>query len=247
MSIPEVKTEIKHVDDMTVAIIRTSRRMEVLSSTVLNGGVSTSDSLIIIQVPADYDCHDPGKDIEKIIRELKLPEDTIGFMTAAEVEYVLSEVGNEYKGYASYAIVTAGLSNQVVAGDELTDWERRHALSQKRREALLAHAGTINIIGIVSEPLTCSAKVNAVITMTEAKTAALNDLGYKETGTTSDAVAILCPVDGKRQNYAGTGFGQGISLAQAVRSCVRKSLIKRNDFPEDMSESDIAALKEKYA
>ena len=74
----------------------------------------------------------------------------------------------------------------------------------------------------------------------------VHDLGYKETGTTSDAIAIVCPKEGKLQTYAGTGFGFGLSLAKAVRSAVRKSLIKRHDFPIDMNDEDIEELRRRY-
>ena len=169
-------------------------------------------------------------------------------MTAAEVYHVFTTERVDHNGYDCLALVTAGLSNQVIAGEEISNWEERKKLSVKRHNLIaeLYPPGTINIIGIVSEPMTDSAKVNSFIAMTEAKSAAMHDLGYKETGTTSDAIAIVCPKEGKLQNYAGTGFGFGLSLAKAVRSAVRKSLIKRHDFPTDMNDDDIEELRRRY-
>ena len=248
MSLDGVKTRIEYVDGWSVAVIEFDERMDVLSSCFLNGGFAETSTMVIIQVDPEY-FHDPVADAKKVLKELKLPSDTVCFMTAAEVYQVFTKERVNHKGYDCLALVTAGLSNQVVAGEEILDWDQRKILSKERHKRiaeLYPPAGTINIIGVVSEPMTDSAKVNAFIPITEAKSAAMHDLGYKETGTTSDAIAIVCPKKGNVQNYAGTGFGFGLSLAKAVRSAVRKSLIKRLDFPVDMSEADIAELRRKY-
>ena len=248
MSLDGVKTRIEYVDGWSVAVIEFDERMDVLSSCFLNGGFAETSTMVIIQVDPEY-FHDPVADAKKVLEELKLPSDTVCFMTAAEVYQVFTKERVNHNGYDCLALVTAGLSNQVVAGEEILDWDQRKILSKERHKRiaeLYPPAGTINIIGVVSEPMTDSAKVNAFIPITEAKSAAMHDLGYKETGTTSDAIAIVCPKKGNVQNYAGTGFGFGLSLAKAVRSAVRKSLIKRLDFPVDMSEAEIAELRRKY-
>ena len=240
-----VSMKIETVGDFPVAVIRFGKKMESMSSAVFNGGFSTTEAIVIIEVPKDYNCEAPEKDIRFVMDSLELPSDTIGFMTAAEIEYVLTSVETSYKGVDTSAIVTAGLSNQVIAGDELKDWAHKHEVSKKRATAL-KYAGTINVIGVSPVPLTDAAKVNAIIAMTEAKTAALNDLGYAETGTTSDAIAIVSPSGKDRETYAGTGLPLGISLARSVRSAVRKALIKRGDFPEDMSDDEKSVLKGMY-
>ncbi len=247
MSLDDIRTRIEYVDGWSVAVIELNQRMDVLSSCFLNGGLTDTSTIVIIQVDPDY-FHDPVADAKKVLKKLKLPSDTVCFMTAAEVYRVFTIERANHNGYDCLALVTAGLSNQVVAGEEILDWEERKKLSAKRHKLIadLYPPGTINIIGIVSEPMTDSAKVNSFIAMTEAKSAAMHDLGYRETGTTSDAIAIVCPKEGKIQTYAGTGFGFGLSLAKAVRSAVRKSLIKRHDFPIDMNDEEIAELRRRY-
>lgn len=248
MSLDGIKTRIEYVDRWSIAVIEFDERMDVLSSCFLNGGFAETSTIVIIQVDPEY-FHDPIADAKKVLETLKLPSDTVCFMTAAEVYQVFTKERVNHNGYDCLALVTAGLSNQVVAGEEILDWDQRKILSKERHKRvaeLYPPAGTINIIGVVSEPMTDSAKVNAFIPITEAKSAAMHDLGYRETGTTSDAIAIVCPKEGNIQNYAGTGFGFGLSLAKAVRSAVRKSLIKRLDFPVDMSEAEIAELRRKY-
>ena len=247
MSLDDIKTRIEYVNGWSVAVIELNEKMDVLSSCFLNGGLTETSTIVVIQVDPEY-FHDPVEDAKVVLRELKLPSDTVCFMTAAEVYHVFTAERVNHNGYDSLALVTAGLSNQVVAGEEITDWDERKELSTKRHELIaeLYPPGTINIIGIVSEPMIDSAKVNSFIAMTEAKSAAMHDLGYKETGTTSDAIAIVCPKEGKIQTYAGTGFGFGLSLAKAVRSAVRKALIKRHDFPTDMNDEDIEELRRRY-
>ena len=226
----EFTTQFRVVDGTPVQVIRFTERVEILASTILNGGVTQTDTVLMMQVPKDYNSMDPLGDITRIAGILGLPQDTVGFMTAAEVEYVFNTTEHEYNGTKAFAAVTAGLSNQVVAGEVLENWEERHALSLER-SARLRHAGTINILAISPVPLTVAGKVNAVICATEAKTAALNRLGYRETGTTSDAIGIVSPIGGG-VDYAGTASDLGIALARSVRDGVAKALIIRDDFPE---------------
>ena len=248
MSLDGVKTRIEYVNGWSVAVIEFDERMDVLSSCFMNGGKHETSTIVIIQVHPEFHSDDPCVEAKEILNTLGLPSDTVCFMTAAEVYRVFTKERVDHNGYDCMALVTAGLSNQVVAGEEITDWEERKKISVMRHKniAMLYPPGTINIIGVTSEPMTDPAKVNSFIAMTEAKSAAMHDLGYKETGTTSDAIAIVCPKKGEPQSYAGTGFGFGLSLAKAVRSAVRKSLIKRHDFPVDMSEKEIEELRRKY-
>ena len=247
MSLDGIRTRIEYVDGWSVAVIEFDERMEVLSSCFLNGGLTETSTIVIIQVHPDYS-ENPIDGAEHVLKALGLPTDTVCFMTAAEVYRVFTKERVNHNGFDCLALVTAGLSNQVVAGEEITDWPERKKIATARHEkiAMLHPPGTINTIGVVSEPMTDAAKVNTFIAMTEAKSAAMHDLGYKETGTTSDAIAIVCPRHGNIQSYAGTGYGFGLSLAKAVRSAIRKSLIKRYDFPIDMKDEEIAELRRRY-
>jgi len=232
-----VNVELMISNGFPVAVVRLKEKMEIFSSAVLNHGHVISDTLMIMEVPKRYDSRDPLGDIERIRIDLKLPDKTVGFMTAAEIEYVTSLKGTEFEGMQTFAVVTAGLGNRVIAGDLIYDMEERLIRSAEkeieiRKKRKIEKFGTINIIGISPLPLTDAAKINSFIVMTEAKTAAMNSLGYEETGTTSDAIAIVSPTEGERKMYCGTGTSLGISLARSVKEAVRDSLIKREDFPE---------------
>lgn len=225
MNVPDC--EILNYKGYDVAILRFKEKMEVLSSAVHNGGNIVTESLFIMEVPKNYSNDDPGQHAAQVCEGLGLPSDSVGFMTAAEVRYVFNTQVNEFSGVEAFAAVTAGLSNQVIAGEVLKDWDRRSKLSHERNRLL--HAGTINIIGVSDLPMTQAAKVNILIAITEAKTAALNSLGYRDTGTTSDAVAIVSPIGDRREEYAGTGTPLGIAMARSVKDCVKTALIRRGD------------------
>jgi adenosylcobinamide amidohydrolase len=214
---------------MATAAVYLSERMEVLSSAPMNGGHTVTDTLFIMQVPHHHFIEDPDAELRSVMERCGLPKDAVGFMTAAEVKYVFSWCETEFEGAETFAAATAGLSNHVVAGDVIDNWDERFRISMERYKMLLA--GTINIIGVSSAPLTDAAKINMMMPIIEAKSAALASLGYRETGTTSDAVAIVSPIGEDREEFTGTGVPLGISMARSVKAAVAGNLIKRRDFP----------------
>ncbi|GID26186.1 adenosylcobinamide amidohydrolase [Paractinoplanes brasiliensis] len=80
--------------------------------------------------------------------------------------------------------------------------------------------GTVNIVVWVPERLSDGALVNAVATLTEAKTQAIRDLGLEATGTATDAVCVLCPMDGAEAAYGGPRSTWGARLARAAYAAV---------------------------
>lgn len=222
------KSDIVRVDGWDVGYVVFSERMEVLSSAVLNGGDTTTSALFIMQVSKNYSHSDPREDAIRVRDALGLPEDSVGMMTAAEVGSVFNTSGGSYNGVEAYAVATAGLSNHVVAGDVLDNYPERRVVSDLRALRL---AGTINIAAISPYPLTMEGKVNMMIPLVEAKTAAMADHGYRETGTTSDSMAVISPIGPDRIDYTGTGSDVGIAVARAVRSAVGTALDNRDEHP----------------
>ncbi len=212
-----------------VGFVRFTQELEVISSAVLNGGISTASAVFIMQVPKDYMTSDPMEDARVVRDVLGLPEDSVGMMTAAEVDHVFNLKEVTYGGSTAVAIATAGLSNHIVAGDVLDDYDEKHLVSERRAAAL--KPGTINICVVSPVPLTMEGKVNLFIPLVEAKSAAMADLGYVETGTTSDSMAVFCPSGADRVNWTGTGSDIGIASAKAVRSAVLHALNARNEHP----------------
>lgn len=221
--------EVVDFEGMPVGVVRFKERMDVLSSAVLNGGLSTASAYFIMQVPKNYMTDDPRSDAERVRVGLGLPEDTVGMMTAAEVDYVFNVKAGVHDGLEVEAIATAGLSNHVVAGEELEDWEGRFRISQGRAARMMA--GTINIAIVSPIPLSVAGMVNLMIPLVEAKSAAMSDRGFRETGTSSDSMAVFSPIGEGRADYAGTASSVGIAGARAVRAAVGHALATRFEHP----------------
>jgi adenosylcobinamide amidohydrolase len=82
--------------------------------------------------------------------------------------------------------------------------------------------GTINIVAVVPVAMTDAALVNAVMTMTEAKTQALLEAGFPCTGTASDALCLAVPNTGPQELFGGPRSPWGARLARAVHTSVRR-------------------------
>jgi adenosylcobinamide amidohydrolase len=80
--------------------------------------------------------------------------------------------------------------------------------------------GTINVVAQLPVRLADAALLNGLCTATEAKTQALLDEGVPGTGTASDAVTLVCPVDGPVEAFAGPRSTWGARLARAVHAAV---------------------------
>ncbi|WP_158289350.1 adenosylcobinamide amidohydrolase [Paenibacillus flagellatus] len=189
-----------------------------LNSSVWGGGFRSVRTIVNRQVAKSYMCDDPEAEMETYLRRHGfVPDDTAAMLTAAFVEEA-GECHLERDGLIVSAWVTAGLGNTARAGT--TEGADR------------LYPGTINTIVVVDGRMTEAALVNAVITATEAKTAALQDLRVTAgsgtstaTGTTTDAVVIASTGRGERYRYAGTattvGFLIGASVYEATAAACR--------------------------
>ena len=223
---------------MPVGVVRFEERMEALSSAVLNGGDSVISAVFIMQVSKNYDHPDPAAHADAVRRELGLPEDSLGMMTAAEVRHVFNVRDVSYDGAEVTAIATAGLSNHVVAGEVLDDYDEKSKVSAMRARAL---AGTINVCVVSPVPLSTAGKVNLMIPLVEGKSVAMAEHGFLETGTTSDSMAVISPIGDDRLDWTGTGSSVGIAAARAVSAAVGYALDVRDEHPMPMTASKLLA------
>ncbi|MHA1833482.1 MAG: bifunctional adenosylcobinamide hydrolase/alpha-ribazole phosphatase CbiS [Candidatus Baldrarchaeia archaeon] len=215
-----VKVSFSETDGKNVAIINLPDKFQFLSSAVVNGGFTVSDTVVILQVHKNYSSEKPEEDLFEVYRKLKLKNNAIGFMTASNIKKVLTVSTKKVNNVKAISIATAGTSNAAFAGENPNT--QTNDLNNK--------IGTINIISILNVPLQKTGLTNAVMTITEAKTAALWDHGIEATGTTSDAVAIATPI-GDGYKYAGTATDVGIAIAKSVREAVFNSIRKAGDKP----------------
>lgn len=89
-----------------------------------------------------------------------------------------------------------------------------------------APIGTINLLAHVDTPLTEAARLEALSIATEARTAAIIDLGLKRdgrtvTGTGTDCVVIACPQGAFESPFAGLHTQEGVCLGRAVYDAVK--------------------------
>ncbi|MCR2805531.1 adenosylcobinamide amidohydrolase [Paenibacillus soyae] len=201
--------------------LRLPRAFHTLSSAILPGGFGLADGFVNWKVPLDYRCGDPITDLK---RQCGLwgfdPERTVGFMTAAKLTHA-SVAETEGDCFKLICCTTSGTRNAARAGMTRTTYS--------------AYApGTINTILLIDGAMTEAAMVNAVITATEAKAAALADLGVREqssgllaTGTTTDALAVGVSQDGAAgaiHAYAGAATTIGCAIGEAVYQTVLESV-----------------------
>ncbi len=147
-----------------------------------------------------------------LLSEAGLPSDAsvlsgVGLLTAADVTRFTRGLDH---GVQVWATVGLGLPVWAAAAEV---------------EALPAPVGTINVLAVLPVPMTEAALVNAVVTMTEAKTQALLECGIPGTGTASDAVCVACPVPVHEGDdvelFGGPRSTWGHRLARATHAAVR--------------------------
>ena len=220
----DVKVRMENNGNEGFAIMTLPEKFRMLSSTIMNGGYAETDTVFFYEVPLGYDNSFPEEDMEHQCRKFGIPPHAVGFMTAADIRRVITVSREEFNGVQAVAVATAGVTNAVYAGErlpkEVLDILPEHVPPCDRNPP-----GTINILVAVNVPLHDCGLANALVTVTEAKTAALMDTGVDGTGTTSDAVSVACPVGGGGK-YAGTATDVGVVIARAVRSAVGASVLK---------------------
>ncbi|MGH9186297.1 MAG: adenosylcobinamide amidohydrolase [Acidimicrobiales bacterium] len=176
--------------------------MLAISSAPLGGGLGRRDWVVNGQVAIAYDRPDADRHLVELAGGAGLEGDGIGLLTAAEVPAVQVAVDR-----GAHVAVTVGLTHPTWAAASDDDPNP-------------APVGTINLVAFLPERLTDAALVNAVATVTEAKTQALWECGVEGTGTATDAVAILCPVSGSAAPFGGPRSLWGSRLARAARAAV---------------------------
>jgi ABC-type Fe3+-hydroxamate transport system substrate-binding protein/adenosylcobinamide amidohydrolase len=148
------------------------------------------------------------------------PADTVFLSTGADLKCLAVERAAD-QGLTAYALVTAGVAS--------------NAMRASRDRGLYREPGTINVIVLTNRRLTPRAMARAVITVTEAKTAALQDLDVRSsyrprwpaTGTGTDNLIVVQGA-GPRADLTGGHTLLGQLLAQAVYRGVRRAVAVQN-------------------
>jgi adenosylcobinamide amidohydrolase len=156
-----------------------------------------------------------------------LPTKTAQLGTAADMKN-LAVVTKVFSPFTVSALVTAGAkTNALRTGVD----EGKHIEGQEPH-------GTVNIILLTNAALTDGAMARALITLTEAKTAAFEDLKVpssytphaQATGTGTDSAIVVAGVSGPATTYTGGHSKIGELIGKAVYEGVIEALGKQNGF-----------------
>ncbi|MCP4672388.1 MAG: ABC transporter substrate-binding protein [Desulfobacula sp.] len=172
--------------------------------------------------------HDHGIDSirERICSALNLDQkETSILITGADMNN-LAIKNEKFKALEVYAFVTAGVNS--------------NAMRMGRDKGGFYEPGTINIILMSNMQMSSRAMTRAIITATEAKTAALLDMdirssyangAYRATGTGTDNVAVIGG-QGKILKNTGGHTKLGELIAKAVYKGVQEAIAKQNRITE---------------
>lgn len=191
----------------------------MISSAVLGGGIGPREWVLNAQVASGYRRLDPADHL----RALGPAGPGVGMMTVAYVDrYVRRGDGGVE------AVATVGLRHPTWAAappdaaDPVLEpgGEPVRPAGRPGRGGAAPVPGTINILVVVPVAMSDAALVNAVMTVTEAKTQALLETGYPGTGTASDAVCVAVPEHGPQEIFGGPRSTWGARIARAVHAAV---------------------------
>jgi adenosylcobinamide amidohydrolase len=216
-------------------ILRSKTPLKILSSAVLNGGPLEANCIMNYQVPEDAgsdmddEVHkEAGDFLLEETAKLGIPQDRIvAIMTAAKMTNV-EKVTQKFEDITLTAFVTAGAYFAATPGDEIAS--KQSAFPSKKY-------GTINSIVLVDANLTDGCMVNAVVTATEAKAAAVRELDIRSrfsgdvaTGTVTDSIVIGCTKQGRTIKYAGSGTLIGELIGKSIKTAIKKAIFKQENM-----------------
>ncbi len=156
--------------------------------------------------------------------------------TAANMHHA-AFVTEKFRELKVTAVVTGGVeTNAGRAGDPASVMENPDGFEKLPPAHEIPGPGTINIMLFISRPLTEAALVRTIMTATEAKTAALQELAVNSrysdglaTGTGTDQIITAAPDrKGFRLTWAGKHGKLGELIGLAVKKAVKETLAKQN-------------------
>ena len=244
-AMPTVAADVGSVRPMSAAVEPTLLRVpfralvwrfdqstEAISSAAVGGGMTLIEWMVNIGVDRGYARIDLDAHAAEVAAELGLRGSGIALFTAADMERYSKA---ECEGVVAHATVgvskptwAAARDMPVTAPGELLGADSRDAGSAGADSADEPDMGTINIVAQLPVGFEPGAAVNAVMTITEAKTQALAECGVNGTGTATDAVVATWPATARRERFCGPRSHWGRRLALAAHAAVRDGLPRRD-------------------
>jgi adenosylcobinamide amidohydrolase len=230
---------VKLVVRENVLAVISQRPLKTISSAIFNGGEKQVKAVLNIGVPEGYSDHslhiDPMQLITSSAAKVNVTHDYLAMVTAAKMKnYALFQ--EKTPDFSVTVAATAGCSHGESSGEEMNVQEI---------------AGTINIIVFIDGNPTDSCMVAALITATEAKSAALRHFdvrsrynGDSATGSITDSATVASICSGKTLTLAGPASKVG----KLVGACTRKAVVQALITQEPMWEcrTVLYRLKERH-
>jgi adenosylcobinamide hydrolase len=196
--------------------------LKTVSSAIFNGGSRQVKAVLNVGVPEGYSDHslhlDPLQLITTSAAKLNITQDYLAMVTAAKIQNY-SLITKKTPDFSVSVAATAGCSHGESSGEEMNVQEI---------------TGTINIIVFIDGNPTESCMVAALITATEAKSAALRDFdvrsrytGDSATGSITDAVTVATTGKGKQIILGGPASKLGKLVGSCARRAVTEALLKQ--------------------
>jgi adenosylcobinamide amidohydrolase len=174
------------------------------------------------------------------------PDRTALMGTAANMAYAVHRSA-AFEDLRVDAFTTAGVSGNAARAGDPAAWMETDDGWRK----VSPYAGTINTILLLACPVTTSAHACVVITMTEAKSAALAELAVPSrcspliaTGTGTDQICLAAPLDPSRKPKDSTSphVKLGEIIGVAVKESVKEALCWQNGLEPSRTRDLFHAL-----
>ncbi len=235
----DLTSNVKFTVKDNVLAVSSPDGLATVSSAFFNGGTKRVKYILNVGVPKGYSdkaLHmDPMELITTSAAKLGVTKDYLAMVTAANV-HNFSLVTKKTDDYTVAVAATAGCQHGESSGEEIDVQEI---------------TGTINIIVFVDGAPLESCMVAALITATEAKSAALRDVdvrsrysGDSATGSITDSVTVASTGKGKTITLGGPASKFGKIVGYCARKAVTEALLKQEPFWENRSVFD--RLKERH-
>jgi adenosylcobinamide hydrolase len=213
--------------------------LAVLSDTPLNtvssafhngGGPKKTNAILNVEVPKSYSDRclhdDPETFIMNSLKKFGLKQGFIGMVTAAAVENF--SLVSKRDGELAVSVIATAADNE---GNTCN-----HAELAGETIGVQESEGTINVIVVIDGNPTEICLAGTLITVTEAKVAALRELdirsrysGDEATGTVTDAVVVAETSRGAPIVYGGPASKLGQLVGYCTRKAVKEAVMKANE------------------
>jgi adenosylcobinamide hydrolase len=244
--IPLAGESVKLILKENVLAVLSEKPLTTISSAFHNGGgLKKTKAILNVEVLkscSDKYLHDnPEPYITDSAKKFGLKESFIGMVTAAAVEN-FAFVSKKNGELAASVIVTAADNEGNTCN---------FAESAGETINVQENEGTINIIVVIDGNPTESCLAGTLITVTEAKMAALRELdirsrfsGDEATGTVTDSIVVAKTGRGAPIVYGGPASELGQLVGYCARKAVNEAITKANEFMPSRSIRD--RLRERH-